>query len=98
MDEAKKLMACAPEDLAASIAGKMSSGRSLSVVAIGGGTGPLWVGHLYDRAGAYLPRSIVYLAAVAFGAVILSFFLQSGQESITSERKVTANAGVPLED
>ena len=73
-------------------------GLTWTAYAIGGGTGPLWVGHLYDRAGAYLPRSIVYLAAVAFGAVILSFFLQSGQESITSERKVTANAGVPLED
>jgi predicted MFS family arabinose efflux permease len=73
-------------------------GLTWTAYAIGGGTGPLWVGHLYDRAGAYLPRSIVYLAAVAFGAVILSFFLQSGQKSITSERKVTANAGVPLED
>ena len=30
-------------------------------------------------------------------AVILSFFLQSDQESITSEREMTANAGVPLE-
>jgi predicted MFS family arabinose efflux permease len=73
-------------------------GLTWTAYAIGGGTGPLWVGHLYDRAGAYLPRSIVYLAAVAFGAVILSFFLQSGQKSITFERKVTANAGVPLED
>ena len=73
-------------------------GLTWTAYAIGGGTGPLWVGHLYDRAGAYLPRSIVYLAAVAFGAVILSFFLQSGQKSITSERKVPANAGVPLED
>jgi len=52
-------------------------GLTWTAYAIGGATGPLWIGHLYDRAGAYLPRFIVYLAAVAFGAVILSFFLQS---------------------
>ena len=72
-------------------------GLSWTAYAIGGATGPLWIGHLYDRAGAYLPRFIVYLAAVALGAVILSFFLQSDQESITTEREMTANAGVPLE-
>lgn len=72
-------------------------GLSWTAYAIGGATGPLWVGHLYDRAGAYLPRFIVYLAAVAFGAVILSFFLQSDQESIASERQMTASAGISLE-
>jgi MFS family permease len=72
-------------------------GLSWTAYAIGGATGPLWIGHLYDRAGAYLPRFIVYLAAVALVAVILSFFLQSDQESITTEREMTANAGVPLE-
>ncbi|HTF62951.1 MAG TPA: MFS transporter [Edaphobacter sp.] len=73
-------------------------GLSWTAYAIGGATGPLWIGHLYDRAGTYLSRFIVYLASVAFGAVILSFFLRSDQESITSERKMIANAGVPLED
>jgi predicted MFS family arabinose efflux permease len=72
-------------------------GLSWTAYAIGGATGPLWIGHLYDRAGAYLPRFIVYLAAVAFGAVILSFFLQSNQESITSEREMTATVAAPLE-
>jgi predicted MFS family arabinose efflux permease len=72
-------------------------GLTWTAYAIGGATGPLWIGHLYDRAGAYLPRFIVYLAAVAFGAVILSFFLQSDQESIKSEREITANAAVTLE-
>jgi predicted MFS family arabinose efflux permease len=72
-------------------------GLTWTAYAIGGATGPLWIGHLYDRAGAYLPRFIVYLAAVAFGAVILSFFLQSGQESIKSEQEMTANSGVQLE-
>ena len=59
-------------------------GLTWTAYAVGGGTGPLWIGHLYDRAGAYLPRFIVYLAAVAFGAVILSFFLQSRQEKTAS--------------
>jgi predicted MFS family arabinose efflux permease len=72
-------------------------GLTWTAYAIGGATGPLWIGHLYDRAGAYLPRFIVYLAAVAFGAVILSFFLQSDQDSIRPEREITANAGVQLE-
>jgi predicted MFS family arabinose efflux permease len=72
-------------------------GLTWTAYAIGGATGPLWIGHLYDRAGAYLPRFIVYLAGVAFGAVILSLFLRSDQESITSEQIMTANAGVRLE-
>jgi predicted MFS family arabinose efflux permease len=72
-------------------------GLTWTAYAIGGATGPLWIGHLYDRAGAYLPRFIVYLATVAFAAVILSFFLQSNQGSITSKREMTANAVVPLE-
>lgn len=73
-------------------------GLTWTAYAIGGATGPLWIGHLYDRADAYLPRFIVYLAAVAFGAVILSFFLQSGQKSITSERETTASAVGLLEE
>jgi predicted MFS family arabinose efflux permease len=72
-------------------------GLTWTAYAIGGATGPLWIGHLYDRAGAYLPRFIVYLAGVAFGAVILSFFLRSSQESLTSEREITAIARVRLE-
>ena len=72
-------------------------GLTWTAYAIGGATGPLCIGHLYDRAGAYLPRFIVYLAAVAFGAVILSFFLQSGRDSLPSERDLIANEGVPLE-
>ncbi|HZY71839.1 MAG TPA: MFS transporter, partial [Edaphobacter sp.] len=59
--------------------------------------GPLWIGHMYDRAGAYMPRFIVYLAAVAFGAVILSFCLPADRESIQSEQEMGVNAGVPLE-
>lgn len=72
-------------------------GLTWTAYAIGGATGPLWIGRLYDHAGAYLPRFIVYLAAVAFGAVILSFFLQSERHNISSEKEVTTNTGVPLQ-
>ena len=51
-------------------------GLTWTAYAVGGATGPLWIGHLYDSANSYLPRFIVYLAVVAFGAVVLSFFLQ----------------------
>jgi predicted MFS family arabinose efflux permease len=72
-------------------------GLTWTAYAIGGATGPLWIGHLYDRAGAYLPRFIVYLAIVASGAVILSFFLQSGRQSSSSEREAGVAASLPLE-
>ena len=71
-------------------------GLTWTAYAIGGATGPLWIGHLYDRAGAYLPRFIVYLAAVAFGAVVLSFFLQY-KESTVSGQELIAKAAVPFE-
>ncbi len=73
-------------------------GLTWTAYAIGGATGPLWMGHLYDLAGAYLPQFIVYLAVVALGAVILSFFLRPEQVSITTEREIAASAGVRLED
>lgn len=72
-------------------------GLTWTAYAIGGATGPLWIGHLYDRAGTYFPRFIVYLALVAFGAVILSFFLQSSQESTAINLEMTAEAEIPLE-
>ena len=72
-------------------------GLTWTAYAVGGATGPLWIGHLYDRAGAYLPRFIVYLAAVAFGAVILSFFLKPDGRSISSEREMSAGPAVPIE-
>ena len=71
-------------------------GLTWTAYAIGGATGPLWIGHLYDRAGAYLPRFIVYLAAVALGAVLLSFLLYSDEKRI-SPREVVLESPRPLE-
>ena len=65
-------------------------GLTWTAYAIGGATGPLWVGHLYDRAGFYEPRFIVYLACVGLGAVVLSLFLRGG-------RRVEEGEGVEVE-
>jgi predicted MFS family arabinose efflux permease len=66
-------------------------GLTWTAYAIGGAAGPLWIGHLYDRAGAYLPRFIVYLAAVAFSAAILSLFLRFDDKRAEEEPGATAN-------
>jgi predicted MFS family arabinose efflux permease len=72
-------------------------GLTWTAYAIGGATGPLFIGHLYDGAGTYLPHFIVYLAGVAFAGVILSFFLKSGEESKTPEEEVLANGSVRIQ-
>jgi predicted MFS family arabinose efflux permease len=51
-------------------------GLTWTAYAIGGATGPVAIGHWYDRAGFYEPRFIVYLACVGFAAVAISLFLR----------------------
>jgi MFS family permease len=70
---------------------------SVLAYAIGGATGPLWIGHLYDRSGSYQPRFIVCLAAVAFAAVMVSLFLRPEVEKTTHEPDVAASAAASLE-
>jgi predicted MFS family arabinose efflux permease len=51
-------------------------GLTWTAYAIGGATGPLWIGHKYDSVGGfYKPQFVVILAAVALAGVILSLFL-----------------------
>jgi predicted MFS family arabinose efflux permease len=50
-------------------------GLTWTAYAIGGATGPMFIGHMYDVAGAYHYRSIVYLAAIAFAAAAVSLLL-----------------------
>jgi predicted MFS family arabinose efflux permease len=57
-------------------------GLTWTAYAIGGATGPLAIGHWYDRAGFYQPRFIVYLACVAFAAVAMSLLLNRGRKQI----------------
>jgi predicted MFS family arabinose efflux permease len=51
-------------------------GLTWTAYAIGGATGPMAIGHWYDRVGFYQPRFIVYLACVAFAAVAISLLLR----------------------
>ncbi len=67
-------------------------GLTWTAYAIGGATGPLWIGHLYDRAGFYQPRFIVYLAGVSFAAVVLSLFLSPRRNAIQLESAIAAPA------
>ena len=51
-------------------------GLTWTAYAVGGGTGPMFIGHLYDKAGAYHPRFILYLAVIAFAATAVSLLLR----------------------
>ena len=63
-------------------------GLTWTAYAIGGATGPMFLGHLYDRAGAYRAQYIAYLAVVAFAAAGVSLLLRR-------ERSEHALAGQP---
>jgi predicted MFS family arabinose efflux permease len=65
-------------------------GLTWTAYAIGGATGPLWIGHLYDGTGAYQTRFIVYLAGVAFAAVVLSLFLSRERSTSALEPHTVA--------
>ena len=67
-------------------------GLTWTAYAIGGATGPLWIGHLYDRAGRYQPQFIVELAAVAFAAAVLSLFLRTDAKPLEDEPDLAAPA------
>jgi hypothetical protein len=53
--------------------------------ALGGGTGPVVVGHFFDRAGAYRLQVLVALAIIAFAAAAVSLLLKSGQGPVAHE-------------
>jgi predicted MFS family arabinose efflux permease len=55
-------------------------GLTWTAYAIGGATGPMAIGHWYDRAGFYQPRFIVYLALVGFAAVAISLLLRRNRQ------------------
>jgi predicted MFS family arabinose efflux permease len=55
-------------------------GLMWTAYAIGGATGPMAIGHWYDRAGFYEPRFIVYLACAAFTAVAISLLMPRGRK------------------
>ncbi len=64
-------------------------GLTWTAYAIGGATGPLVIGHLYDKHGRYEPRFIVGLAAVAFSAAIISLLLREQQPDVPDVHEPT---------
>ena len=51
-------------------------GLTWTAYAIGGATGPMFVGHLYDRAGGYRSQFVAYLAVVSLAAAGVSLLLR----------------------
>jgi predicted MFS family arabinose efflux permease len=54
-------------------------GLSWTAYAIGGGIGPVVVGHFFDRAGSYQLQVLVGLAVIAFASAAVSLLLKTGE-------------------
>jgi len=68
-------------------------GLTWTAYAVGGGIGPVVVGHLYDRAGSYEPRLIVGLALFGFAAAAVSLLLRSDRKGgATNFEEIHASA------
>jgi len=73
-------------------------GLTWTAYAIGGATGPMVVGHLYDRAGSYQPRCIVGLAFTTLLAAGISLFLRNNRASHDVRNDTLAVASISLEE
>ena len=56
------------------------------------------VGHLYDRAGSYMPSFLVGLAAVALAAAIVSLFLRGDTKPLFGSSQQLEVAAISLEE
>ena len=72
-------------------------GLTWTAYAIGGATGPLIVGHLYDKAGSYQPQFMSGLAGVALLAVLVSLLLRNHAET-PANVPVSLSAPISLEE
>ena len=73
-------------------------GLTWTAYAIGGATGPLVIGHLYDLHGRYEPRFIVFLAAVALLAVLVSLLLRGSGASTLTSQSIPTDSNLALEN
>ncbi|HEY4356926.1 MAG TPA: MFS transporter [Acidobacteriaceae bacterium] len=74
-------------------------GLTWTAYAVGGATGPMVIGHLYDRAGAYQPRFIVGLAGVALAAAVVSLLLRRDRNHVAEpDANLLATAPISLEE
>jgi MFS family permease len=73
-------------------------GLTWTAYAVGGATGPMVVGHLYDRFGSYQPRFIIGLAGVALFAALLSLLLCGERTTRPTSLDELIPIEVPLEE
>jgi predicted MFS family arabinose efflux permease len=73
-------------------------GLTWTAYAIGGATGPMVVGHFYDRAGSYQPRCIVGLACTTLLAAGISLFLRTDRTPYHASNDNRAAASISLEE
>lgn len=74
-------------------------GLTWTAYAIGGATGPIFIGHLYDRAGFYRSQYLVFLAIVAFAAAAVSLTLRrTGQARPPSAQPLSVAGPLSLEE
>jgi predicted MFS family arabinose efflux permease len=73
-------------------------GLTWTAYAIGGATGPMVVGHLYDRAGSYQPRCIVGLGFTTLLAAAISLLLRRDRTPYPASQPILATASISLEE
>jgi predicted MFS family arabinose efflux permease len=73
-------------------------GLTWTAYAIGGATGPMVVGHFYDRAGSYQPGCIAGLAIIALLAAAVSLFLRSDHLPYPGRTDILAANSISLEE
>jgi predicted MFS family arabinose efflux permease len=73
-------------------------GLTWTAYAIGGATGPMVIGHFYDRAGSYQPRCIVGLGFTTLLAAGISLFLRRDRTPYQASHDTLAMASISLEE
>jgi predicted MFS family arabinose efflux permease len=73
-------------------------GLTWTAYAIGGATGPMVVGHLYDRFGSYQPRFVVGLACIALLATVISLLLRSNHTQAHTSLEKLIPFGISTEE
>ena len=73
-------------------------GLTWTAYAIGGATGPMVIGHFYDRAGSYEPRCVVGLGFTTLLAAGISLFLRRDRTPYEASHDSLALASISLEE
>jgi predicted MFS family arabinose efflux permease len=73
-------------------------GLTWTAYAIGGATGPMVIGHFYDRAGSYQPRCVVGLGLTTLLAAGISLFLRRNRTPYEASHDSLALTSISLEE